>query len=53
MEKTIKFHLEMTEYENDRLKKLAQKMSVSLGMKVSKTAAVKVILHRAFKKEGV
>jgi len=53
MEKTIKYHIELTEEEDGMLYALATAYSKKFGVKVSKAAATKLSIKLAFKKECV
>lgn len=52
MEKTIKYHIELTESEDSMLIALAEWYSEKLGVKVSKASATKLALKQAYKKAG-
>lgn len=53
MEKHLRFHLDVTEEENEAIKRLSAKYAEKLGVKVSKHAAAKLAIMEKCKKEGV
>lgn len=52
-DKVHRFHVEFSDAEHDRLMRLVSKLSEVLGMKVTRSGAIKISLARACKKEGV
>lgn len=52
-EKHVRFYIDMTEAEDNQLKRLADMLGAHYDFKITKSAAIKLAVKKLAKKEGV